>query len=152
METPPLHIMDKVEVIAQAHFMDTNIGAVSRKQRLWLSVEQATRLAQRNLVRYVDPKPAVASVPTSTAPQGDGGGKPSASLQADPASQTETASLSPAPDGQPSPSTTPGEKPDSQKSSTPVTTTGGKSTAKQSKGNSKASAGPKTTAPKKTSA
>lgn len=144
--------MDKVEVIAQAHFMDTNIGAVSRKQRLFLTPENAARLAERKLVRYVDPQPAVATVPASTVPPGDGGGEPSASLPADPASQTETANLSPAPDGQQLPSTTPGEKQDSQKSSTPATTPGGKSTGKQSKGNSKGNAGPKTTAQKKTSA
>lgn len=144
--------MDKVEVIAQAHFMDTNIGAVSRKQRLFLTPENAARLAERKLVRYVDPQPAVATVPASTVPPGDGGGEPSASLPADPASQTETANLSPEPDGQQLPSTTPGEKQDSQKSSTPATTPGGKSTGKQSKGNSKGNAGPKTTAQAKTSA
>lgn len=142
--------MDKVEVIAQAHFMDTNIGAVSRKQRLFLTPENAARLAERKLVRYLDPQPAVATVPASTVPPDDGGGEPSASLPADPALQTETANMSPESDGQPSPSTTAGEKQDLQKSSTPATTPGGKSTEKQSSKNSKASAGPKINAQAKT--
>jgi len=124
--------MELVEVVATAHFTNTRIGAVSRKQRLRLPVMLAEELESLSLVKTLNPHSTTAADPRQTAPQVVGGGESSASSPADQASQSKIASESASQDGQQSPSTIATAERHSQTSCTPATDNGGTSIAQQS--------------------
>lgn len=124
--------MELIEVVATAHFTDTRVGAVSRKQRLRLPVMLAEELESLSLVKPLNPHSTTATNPQQTAPQDVGGGESSVSSQAGQASQNETASESGNSDGQQSPSTTATAERHSQTSSTHATGNGGMSITKPS--------------------
>ena len=75
--------MEIVEVISLAHFEDSRIGALSRKQRIKIPLNVAKQLIDMGLVAYVNPTAAVAEMHPSTDPQQDGVEQLSQSLQAD---------------------------------------------------------------------
>jgi len=125
--------MELVEVVATAHFTNTRIGAVSRKQRLRLPVMLAEELESLSLVKPLNPHSTTAADPRQTAPQVVGGGESSASSPADQASPETTATSQESnPDGESSPSTTATGFAQEQTPSTPATDNGGTSIAQQS--------------------
>ena len=140
--------MELIEVVATAHFTDTRIGAVSRKQRLRLPVMLAEELESLSLVKPLNPHSTTATNPQQTAPQAVGGGESSVLSQAGQASQSETAS-SPERNktGESSPSTTATGSAQELTRSTPATDSGGMSTQTPSETPaSKVSSGRKTKA------
>lgn len=139
--------MEMIEVIALAHFTDSQVGSASRKQKLRLPLGVVERLESFGLVQRTNPKVATASAPQSTAPQGVGGGESPALLPAAPVSPSATATLSPDKGGPQSPSTTVGDSHEALTFSTLATPSGGESTTKKSPKPFKASAGPKTKPP-----
>ncbi len=64
--------MELVDVIATAHFSDTRIGALSRKQRTSVPKHVAEELVKLGVVQYVNPPATVAQEPAQTAPAVDG--------------------------------------------------------------------------------
>lgn len=131
METPPRIAMELVEVIATQHFSDSQVGGVSRKQRLKIPAQSAHRLHGLGLVRYSNPQQALAPNPQLTGQLDGTGSEPSALLPADQALTSEIATLSAEPTGEASQSTTAGDSQDLPSTSTPATTRGGKSTSKK---------------------
>lgn len=140
--------MEIVEVVALAHFADTRVGSVSRKQKLRLNPVLAEQLEEMGLVARVNPPQATAIAPQPTAPLGAGGGESLVSSPAAPVSTDLTASLPSGKDGESSPSTTVGSSPEGLTFSTPATDSGGESTTSASPKTSKASAGRKTKTPR----
>lgn len=141
--------MEIVEVISLAHFADTRIGAVSRKQRLRLPIQLAEEMEMLGLVAPINPKPATAKETQSTVALGVGGGELS---QLSPAGQVSPKPIAPsssAKDGEPLPSTTVTAERPSLTSSMLATETGGESTPSASKPPSKANSGRKTKARQK---
>lgn len=125
--------MELIEVVATAHFTDTRIGAVSRKQRIRIARPLAEELASLGLVTFLHPTAATAVPAQSTAPLGDGAGESPALSPADQASPETTAtSQERSPDGESSPSTTATGFAQEQTPSTPATDNGGTSIAQQS--------------------
>jgi len=84
--------MELVSVICKAHFEDTRIGAVSRKQVVRVPVHVAQELASLDLVEIRDPLPAVSQ--KRPEPEVDGGVEPHISSLAEEVFPTETVSLS----------------------------------------------------------
>jgi hypothetical protein len=82
--------MELVDVVCNAHFSDTRIGAVSRKQIIKLPVHIAKDLASLDLVTIRDPLPAVLRARPQIVPQVDGGAEPLVSLQVDQVSISKT--------------------------------------------------------------
>jgi hypothetical protein len=138
-----------VDVISLAHFSDTRIGAVSRKQRLRLPIQLAEEMEMLGLVAPVNPKPTTAKETQSTEALGGGGGELSQLSPVDQALPKPIALLSSDKDGAPSLSTTATAERPSLRSSMLATETGGESTPSESKPISKASAGRKTKARQK---
>lgn len=136
--------MEIIEVVALAHFADTRVGSVSRKQKLRLPPMIAEQLEEMGLVARVNPPQATPTTPPSIAPQVAGGGESLASLPAAPASTAPTANLPSDKDGTSSPSTTVGNSPEALMSSTLATDNGGEPTPPESAKSSKGSAGRKT--------
>lgn len=140
--------MELVEVVATAHFTDTRIGAVSRKQRIRIARPLAEELASLGLVTFLHPTAATAVPAQSTAPLGDGVGESPALSPADQASPETTATSQESnPDGESSQSTTATGSVQEQTPSTPVTDNGGTSTTgPSSRPDSKENSGRKTKA------
>lgn len=86
-------MMELVNVICNAHFTDTRIGAVSRKQIVKIPVHIAKDLESLNLVTIRDPLPAVLQARPQIEPQLDGGAEPRVSLQVDQVSINQTPRL-----------------------------------------------------------
>lgn len=125
--------MEVVEVISKAHFTDTRIGAVSRKQRLRIYKAFAEELQALDLVEIVSPNVASAAQSQQTAPLGAGGGEsPALSPAAQASPETIVTSQESNPDGESSPSTTATVSAQEQTLSTPATASGGMSTKNQS--------------------
>ena len=82
--------MEMVEIISLAHFEDSRIGALSRKQKIRIAAPIAKQLVDMGLVAYVNPTVAVAQENPSTDPQQDGVEQLSQSLQADQVSPKQT--------------------------------------------------------------
>jgi hypothetical protein len=82
--------MELVEVIAIAHFEDSRIGALSRKQRTKIPLPVAEQLVDMGLVAYVNPPVAVAQENPLTDPQQDGVEQLSESSQAEQVSPKQT--------------------------------------------------------------
>lgn len=72
--------MELVEVICKAHFEDTRIGAVSRKQVVRVPVHVAKELASLDLVTIKDPLPAVSQARPQIEAALDGGEEPPMSV------------------------------------------------------------------------
>lgn len=72
--------MELIEVICKAHFEDTRIGAVSRKQLVRVPIHVAKELASLDLVTIKDPLPAVSQVKPQIEAALDGGEEPPMSL------------------------------------------------------------------------
>jgi hypothetical protein len=136
-------IMEKVEVISTSHFTDTRIGAVSRKQRLFVPVHIAEELHGIGLVEYPNAQ-ATATKNPPTALLADGGGELLASLPAVQALQPKTVMQFHAQAGPQSQSMTPTDEQNLPMSSTPATNNGGEFMPKKRGRPSKASVGPKT--------
>ena len=138
--------MEIIDVVASAHFTDTRIGAVSRKQRIRIARPLAEELASLGLVTFLHPTAATAVPAQSTAPLGDGVGESPASSPADQASPETTAtSQESSQDGESSQSTTATGSVQEQTLSTPATDSGGTSTTEpSSRPDSKESSGRKT--------
>jgi hypothetical protein len=85
--------MELIEVIANSHFEDSRIGAVSRKQRLRIGKELAVQLVSLGLVEYANPQKAAVAETPKIDPVVVGGDEPSMSLPQEQASQEETATL-----------------------------------------------------------
>lgn len=135
--------MEKVEVISTSHFTDTRIGAVSRKQRLFVPVHIAEELHGIGLVEYPNAQ-ATATKNPPTALLADGGGELLASLPAVQALQPKTVMQFHAQAGPQSQSMTPTDEQNLPMSSTPATNNGGEFMPKKRGRPSKASVGPKT--------
>lgn len=144
--------MEMIEVIATAHFTDTRFGAVSRKQKLRLSLEAAEHLEELGLVQRVNPTSATANVPHSTAPQDVGGGESPVLSPAAPVLPRGIATLHEHKDGQSLPSTTVGDLHEALTFYTLATSSGGASTTPKSPKTSKANAGLKTKVPQSVTA
>lgn len=140
---------DLVEVISLAHFTDTRIGAVARKQRFSVPIQVAEELEMLGLIAPINPSPTTATESPQTEALAVGGGELSQLLPVDQASQKKTAKSSGNKDGQPSLSTTATAAPHSQTSSMPATLHGGESTPSESAPTSKAKGGRKTLARQK---
>ena len=82
--------MEIVEIIALAHFEDSRVGAMSRKQRTKIAAPVAEQLVNMGLVAYVNPPVAVAQENPSTDPQQDGVEQLSESSQAEQVSPKQT--------------------------------------------------------------
>lgn len=72
--------MELIEVICKAHFEDTRIGAVSRKQVVRVPVHVAKELASLDLVTIKDPLPAVSQARPQIEAALDGGEEPPMSV------------------------------------------------------------------------
>jgi hypothetical protein len=83
-------IMELIEVICKAHFEDTRIGAVSRKQVVRVPIHVAKELASLDLVTIKDPLPAVSQVQPRIEVALDGGEEPPMSLPEAQVSISET--------------------------------------------------------------
>jgi hypothetical protein len=81
--------MELVDVVCNAHFSDTRIGAVSRKQVIKVPAHIAKELASLDLVTIRNPIPAVLQARPQIVPQLDGGAEPPQSLQEDQVSTDE---------------------------------------------------------------
>lgn len=64
--------MEMIEVIGLAHFEDTRIGAMFRKQRLKIPMDVAEHLISMGLVAHANPMMAVAQRNPLTDPLHDG--------------------------------------------------------------------------------
>lgn len=125
--------MEVVEIVATAHFTDTRIGAVSRKQRIRIYRALAEELQTLGLVEIISPTLATAAQHRQTAPLGDGVGESPALSPAGQASPETTAtSQERNPDGESSPSTTATGFAKEQTLSTHATDNGGMSITKPS--------------------
>lgn len=82
--------MEIVDVIATAHFSDTRVGAVSRKQRIRLAAPLAEELFGLGLIQYANPPMAAPQNPPPTEALADGGDESPASLPAAPAFEPKT--------------------------------------------------------------
>jgi hypothetical protein len=82
--------MQLIEVISRAHFEDTRIGSVTRKQRLRISADLADHLYGMGLIDYVNPPQAVVIESPKTEATDLGGDAPQSLSQPEPASQSET--------------------------------------------------------------
>lgn len=72
--------MELIEVICKAHFEDTRIGAVSRKQVVRVPIHVAKELASLDLVTIKDPLPAVSQAKPQIEAALDGGEEPPMSV------------------------------------------------------------------------
>lgn len=72
--------MELIEVICKAHFEDTRIGAVSRKQVVRVPIHVAKELASLDLVTIKDPLPAVSQARPQIEAALDGGEEPPMSV------------------------------------------------------------------------
>lgn len=86
--------MELVEVICNAHFSDTRIGAVSRKQVLKIPLQIAKELQSLDLVTIKNPPAAVLQASSQIEEKRDGGAEPLQSSQEARASISETLRLS----------------------------------------------------------
>ena len=136
--------MEMTDIVATANFVNSQLGSVTRKDRLRVPKHLAEELFKLKLAKPNPPAAVCRTHQSSTEPLVVGGGRPPVSLQAAPVLARPTAMLLRAPDGEPSLSTTPGDGHHLPTLSTPATPPGGKSTSRKSKNNSLASAGPKT--------
>lgn len=84
--------MELISVICKAHFEDTRIGSVSRKQIVRVPLHVARELESLDLVEIRDPLPAVSQ--KRPEPEVDGGVEPHISSQVEEVSPIETARLS----------------------------------------------------------
>jgi hypothetical protein len=82
--------MQLIEVISLAHFEDTRIGSVTRKQRLRISADLADHLYGMGLIQYANPQQAVVIESPKTEPVHLGGDAPQSLSQPEPVSQSET--------------------------------------------------------------
>ena len=82
--------MQLIDVIAKAHFEDTRIGSVTRKQRLRISADLADYLFGMGLIDYVNPPQAVAIENAKTEATDLGGDEPQSLSQPEPALPSET--------------------------------------------------------------
>jgi hypothetical protein len=85
--------MELIEVIANSHFEDSRIGAVSRKQRLRIGKQLAEHLVSLGLVDYVNPPQAVVYENPKIEPEVVGGDEPSMSLPPERVLPEKTATL-----------------------------------------------------------
>lgn len=82
--------MELVDVVCNAHFSDTRIGAVSRKQVVKVPLHIAKELASLDLVTIRNPLPAVLPAKPQIEQAADGGAEPQPSLQVAQVSTSET--------------------------------------------------------------
>lgn len=136
--------MELIEVVALAHFSDTRVGSVSRKQRMKLPLPLVEQLEELGLVQRANPQAASANASQPTAPLGAGGGASPALSPAAQASPARTATSQPPKAGASSPSTTAGDSAQAQTPSTPATVNGGESMPRKRGRPSKASYGLRT--------
>lgn len=139
-----------VDVTILAHFTDTRIGSVSRKQRMKLPILLAEEFESIGLLQIENPQRTV-SGNQSTAPLGAGMEKLSESSPVGQASQSKIVNSSEQQDGKSSQSTTVGSEQDLQMSYTHATGNGGNITTSESQPSSKANSGRKTGGRKKLS-
>jgi hypothetical protein len=85
--------MQLIEVISLAHFEDTRIGSVTRKQRLRISADLADHLFGMGLIQYANPQQAVVIESPKTEATDLGGDAPQSLSQPERVSQSETATL-----------------------------------------------------------
>lgn len=135
--------MEKVEVVATSHFSDSRIGSVSRKQRLFVSVQVAEDLHSIGLVQYPNTQ-ATAKKNPLIGLLADGGGVLPASSPAVQALQPKTVIRFQGRDGHQSPSMTHTDAQNLPMSSMPVISNGGEFMPKKRGRPSKANSGPKT--------
>lgn len=83
-------MMELVEIASNCHFTDTRIGSISRKQRLKIPAHIARELQSLNLVKIINPQPAVFQNYPRSAPQPDGGEVQSVSSPVDQVSEPKT--------------------------------------------------------------
>jgi hypothetical protein len=138
--------MEMVDIVATSNFINSQIGSVSKKQRLRVPRPLADEFIRLKIAK-LNPLMAVCkNKPHLTVPLDGGGGKLSVSLPVAPVSPKKTAILlQGAPTGVASQSTTLGSAPPKQMFSGPVMERGGESTTKKSHKNSKGKSGRKTT-------
>jgi hypothetical protein len=86
--------MEIVDVIATAHFSDTRVGAVSRKQKIRIAAHLAEELFGLGLIQYANPLQAAPAKPSQTEALAAGGDESPASLPAAPALETKIAKRS----------------------------------------------------------
>lgn len=135
--------MKKVEVISTSHFTDTRIGAVSRKQRLFVPVHIAEELHSIGLVVYPNAQATATENPQIEALV-DGGGVLPVLLPVVQALPAKTVIRFQGQDGTLSPPMTVTEEQFSPMSSTLAMNNGGESIKKKRGRPSKANAGLKT--------
>jgi hypothetical protein len=85
--------MELVDVICNAHFSDTRVGSLSRKQVVKLPAHIAKELAALDLVTIRNPIPAVLQPRPLIAQAHDGGAEPRTFSQVDQALPTEMPKL-----------------------------------------------------------
>lgn len=139
-----------VDVTILAHFTDTRIGSVSRKQRIKLPILIAEEFESIGLVQIENPQKTV-SGNQSTAPLGVGMAKLSELSPVGQASQKKIVSSSEKQVGELLQSTTVGSEHNSQTSYTHATDSGGNITTNESAQNLKVNSGRKTNGRKKLS-
>lgn len=135
--------MEKVEVISTSHFTDTRIGAVSRKQRLFVPAYVAEELHSIGLVEYPNAQATATKNPLIEA-LADGGGVLPVLLPVAQALPPKTVIQYPRQDGTQSPSMTATEEHCSPMPSMPATSSGGEFMKKKRGRPSKVSDGLKT--------
>jgi hypothetical protein len=86
--------MEIVDIVAKAHFEDSRVGAVARKQRLRVARPLAEYLESLGLVDFVNPTQAVVIQSPKTEPESLGGDEPLALSPPAQASQEQTATVS----------------------------------------------------------
>ena len=138
--------MEMVDIVATSNFINSQIGSVTKKQRLRVPRPLADEFI-RLKIATLNPWMAVCkNKPHLTVALDGGGGKLPVSLPVAPASPKPTAILLQAkPTGTASQSTTLGSAPQKPKSSGRVMAHGGESITKKSPRNTKAKSGRKTT-------
>ena len=136
--------MEKVEVICTSHFTDTRIGAVSRKQRLFVPAHVAEELHSIGLVEYPNGQATATKNPPIVA-LADGGGVLPVLLPAAQALPPKTVIRFQGQDGPQLQSMTATEEQCSPMSSMPAMNSGGESMKKKRGRPSKANAGHKIT-------
>jgi hypothetical protein len=86
--------MEIVDIIAKAHFEDSRLGAVARKQRMRVARPLAEYLVSLGLVDFVDPTQAVVTQSPKTEPESLGGDEPQPLSLPDQALPDTTATVS----------------------------------------------------------
>lgn len=86
--------MEIVDVIATAHFSDTRVGAVSRKQKIRIAAHLAEELFGLGLIQHANPTQAAPANPLPTEALAAGGEESPALLPAAPASEQKIAKRS----------------------------------------------------------